>query len=220
MTKEEEKRYHHPNLKEALIQEAFIMLKECGLEAITLRELTKRLGTSRSAIYRHFSNKEDLIKHVILTGFELLDVGLEPIFSNTKTSLIEKFEQMGSIYITFAVENPDLYRVLFGPKHMKEREEVCEDEKPELYQLKNNNSNLQELDKMESNGFHKLVVLIVKAQEEGIFIKSDPFKLSIFIWSSLHGLSSLIIDGHTFGGYNAKELYETNFKTLLNGLLA
>ena len=217
--KTEEKSYHHGNLKEALIKEAFIMLKESGIESLTLRELTQRLGTSRSAIYRHFSNKEDLIKNVILAGFEELDKSFEPIFTNASISTINKFEQMGFMYINFALQNPDLYRMLFGPKHMKEREEVCENEKPELYRLKNNESNMDDLDEMESNGFHKLVVLIVAAQEEGLFIKNDPFIISITIWSHLHGLASLIIDGHTFGGFSPKELYEANFKTLLNGLL-
>ena len=220
MNKDENRNYHHGNLKEALINEAFVIVKNEGIEALTLRELTQRLGASRSAIYRHFANKEDLVKNVILAGFELLDDSFEPIFIDETISVLDKLEQMGSKYIEFAVENPALYRMLFGPKHIKEREEVCADEKPDLYRLKNNQSNVDELDEMESNGFHKLVVLIVKAQEEGFFIKNEPFIVSITIWSALHGLASLIIDGHTFGDFQAQELYQANFNTLIHGLQA
>ncbi len=218
MNSDETKNYHHQNLKEALIKEAFVIIKNEGIDALTLRSLTQGLGASRSAIYRHFANKEDLIKNVILAGFEELDIQFEPIFLNETISTIEKLEQMGAKYIDFAVNNPDLYRMLFGPKHKKEREEVCADEKPDLYRLKNNQSNVNELDEMESNGFHKLVVLIVKAQEEGLFIKEEPFIISITIWSTLHGLASLIIDGHAFGEFLPQTLYQASLNSLLKGL--
>ena len=55
MTKKKSDTYHHGNLKEGLVQTALEMLGKEGLEAITLRELSARLGTSRSAIYRHFT---------------------------------------------------------------------------------------------------------------------------------------------------------------------
>jgi AcrR family transcriptional regulator len=219
MIKEEKNSYHHGNLKEALLEEALNIIKNESLETLTLRELTTRVGASRSAIYRHFSNKEDMLKQVILAGFEQLDEEMAPIFENSELPILEKFALMGSSYIKFAVDNPNLYRLLFGPKHMKEREEVCQSQKPELHELKTNHTGLDKLDEMESNGFHKLVVLIVTAQEQKIFKAQNPLLLATTIWSSLHGLSSLIIDGHDFGDFDAQILYQSNLETILNGLL-
>jgi len=210
--------YHHGNLKESLLQTALEMIDKEGLEAITLRELSQRLGTSRSAIYRHFAGKDALIKEVINAGFKKLDLAIEPAFGDEKRPLLERFHDMGFAYITFAMENPNLYRLLFGPTMSQEREEMCEKEKPDLHRLKNGDSSEAVLAHDEESGFHKLAAIIVQAQQQQIFKAGDPVLIATAIWSLLHGLSSLVIDGHVSVSENLKAVYETNYRLLLEGL--
>jgi AcrR family transcriptional regulator len=53
--------YHHGNLKQELIDTALEMIEKEGPESITMRELAKRLDTSRTAPYRHYDSKEALL---------------------------------------------------------------------------------------------------------------------------------------------------------------
>jgi len=219
MSKQKTDTYHHGNLKESLIQTALEMVDNEGLDAITLRELSSRLGTSRSAIYRHFEGKDALMKQVILAGFDRLDTVIEPVFSGANTTpLLERFHAMGIAYVTFATQNPNLYRLLFGPVMSKEREEVCEAEKPDLHKMLHGDSSSELIEKDPNDGFHKLVHIIVQAQKEAIFKEGDPVLIATAIWSLLHGLSMLVIDGHLNVSNQVQAIYETNYKMLLEGL--
>ncbi|RLA72058.1 MAG: hypothetical protein DRG24_03945, partial [Epsilonproteobacteria bacterium] len=203
--------YHHGNLKEELVQTALVMIGEIGVDAITLRELGLRLGTSRSAIYRHFTNKEALMKQVILAGFEKLNIAISPSFDDGNKTLLERFYAMGKAYVNFALENQDLYRLLFGAQLMQAREEVCESDKPELHNLRHGNTDPHSLKEDElDTAFHKLVGIIVMGQDAGTFKKGDPILHATGVWSLLHGFSSLLIDGHVHVMDNLDALYESS----------
>jgi len=194
-------KYHHGNLKDSLIEEALIMIETDGIANITLRELTARVGTSRSAVYRHYGSKDDLIKAVVLSALDKLDAAVHPTLLGDADILL-KLYAMGKAYMQFAIKNPNLYRTIFGNEIRKEREESCDinDEKA-------------------AAGFHALVGLITQAQELELVKKDDPFMQSTVIWSMMHGLSNLLIDGHIHIQENIDELYELTFKTLLKGII-
>jgi len=192
--------YHHGNLKEELIQESLKMVESSGLSSITLRELTKRLGTSRTALYRHYSSKEELLKAVIQAGFDKLDTAM---FSNLNKELgvKEKIYTLGKDYLNFAIENPNLYRMIFGHEVGEQREESCD---------------INQRD--DAPGFHSLVDIIVDAQKKDIIKKEDAFMQATVMWAMLHGLANLLIDGHVHIAENIDALYELSFKTLINGI--
>lgn len=213
-----QKKYHHGNLKESLVQTALEMLSSDGLESITLREIGNRLGTSRSAIYRHFENKEALMKQVILLGLDMLDTEAEEVFSNEDIPFMDKFHAMGLVYIKFALENQHLYRLIFGPSMLKEREEVLADEKEDMYKLLHGDSSKEIMNISQDNGFFKLVTMIIFAQNEKIFKEGNPVNIATSIWAQLHGIVSLAIDGHLSVKENIEDIYEMNYKILLEGL--
>lgn len=219
MNTNRENRYHHGNLKEELIKTALEILNTGGIQSITLRKIGDRLGTSRSAIYRHFKNKEALMKQVILSGLDELDRLIEPVFSNENFSLLERFHAMGLCYISFAISNPHLYRLIFGQTMLKEREEVIVDKRANLHKLLHGDSSDELMQAEQSNGFHKLVSIIIQAQEEKVFKEGDPVLIATAIWALLHGLASLAIDGHLSVKDNMEAIYETNYKMLLEGLV-
>jgi AcrR family transcriptional regulator len=193
-------KYHHGNLKDSLIEEALEMIEKDGISSITLRELTKKLGTSRSAVYRHYSSKDDLIKAVIQAGFDKLDATVHPMLLGDG-NILDKLYKMGKAYMTFAIQNPNLYRTIFGNEIQKERNESCDIN-----------------DAKDAPGFHALVGLITQAQELALVKKDDAFMQSTVIWSMMHGISNLLIDGHLHIQENIDELYELTFKTLLRGI--
>lgn len=193
--------YHHGNLKEELLQTALEMIETDGLDSITLRELTQRLGTSRSAVYRHFASKEALILGVIEKGYEQLNLLFTPIFEDRTQSVAVRFETMGRAYLDFAIEHPNLYRLLFGEKFRQEREEICD--------YKN---------ETQAAGLYALIALLTEAQEEGIIARENPMVQAAMVWASIHGLASLLIDGHLLMSDNMEAIYEYSIGVLLKGL--
>ncbi len=193
--------YHHGNLKEALLQTALEIIDSEGLDTITLRDLTQRLGTSRSAVYRHFTSKEVLILGVIEKGYEQLNLLFTPIFQDRTHTVVERFDAMGRAYLNFAIEHPNLYRLLFGEMYRKEREEIC-DYKDETL----------------ATGLYALIGLLIEAQEEGIIVCENPIVQAATVWASIHGLASLLIDGHLLMSDNLEEIYRYSQNVLLKGL--
>ena len=53
-------RYHHGDLPHAMLQEAVRTIQTQGVDALTLRCVGERLGVSRTALYRHFADKQAL----------------------------------------------------------------------------------------------------------------------------------------------------------------
>jgi AcrR family transcriptional regulator len=193
--------YHHGNLKESLVATALDIIDKDGLDAITLRDLTQRLGTSRTAVYRHFDSKEALILGVIEKGYENLDLMFTPIFQDRTQSVAERFKTMGRAYLDFAIEHPNLYRLLFGDKYHQEREKLCD------YK-----------DENQATGLYTLIGLLLEAQEEGIIASVNPMVQAAMVWASIHGLASLLIDGHLMMRDNMEAIYEYSIEVLLKGL--
>jgi AcrR family transcriptional regulator len=194
--------YHHGNLKEELLKQAVQIIQEKGVDAVTLQVLATELGTSRSAIYRHFRSKNELMHNVILYGFEMFDAKISPIFMQSEETVTKRLYLMGKEYIKFALDHPNLYRMLFGEKFKEMREENCTIEEDDP-----------------SKGFQALVGLLMEGQSTNQFCKTDPMFQAQTIHANVHGLASLSIDGHIHVIDNIDELYEASFNTLTNGLL-
>ena len=195
--------YHHGNLKEALIQTALQIVEQEGWQNITLRELSIRLGTSRSAIYRHFESKEALMQAVIFAGFAKLEEAIAPILQQRDKSIEKRFCLMGESYMQFAVNHPNIYRMMFGDELQDEREEQCD---------------IHDAD--QATGFHALIALLVEGQESGLFKKEDPILQATVVWSMIHGTANLLIDGHLHVKDNIEAIFEMGTQTLLQGLSA
>ncbi|SFV89987.1 Transcriptional regulator [hydrothermal vent metagenome] len=192
--------YHHGNLKEQSLKIAFDFIREHGVEELTLKVLSDATHTSRSAIYRHFKSKDALIETIITTGFEQFDTAVSPVLLQTDTPLVERFYLGGKAYIDYARNNPNLYRLLFGKKYAHIREEVI--------QLGD-----------ECSGFGALKKTIEEGQAKGLLKKEESFTQTVVVWSSLHGLASVIIDGFMDVESSYESYYDAMFESLLAGLV-
>ena len=69
-------RYHHGDLRRAMVHEAVRTIQAEGAAALTLRGVGARLGVSRTALYRHFADKQALLDEVAAEGFRMLRAAL------------------------------------------------------------------------------------------------------------------------------------------------
>ncbi len=194
-------KYHHGNLKETFLKIAFEFIEKNDIEKLTLKILSDITGTSRSAIYSHFSSKEALIESMILNGFIKFDDYLSPNLKDKNIPLLDRLEKASRDYIEFAKANKVLYRLLFGNKYAHTRMEV----------MTKNDSN--------RSGFGALMFAIEEGQKDGLFKIDNSYKQTITIWSALHGLTSLLIDRFIGIEDMYDELFEDMFANILSGLL-
>src|SRR5262249_55663078 len=106
-------RYHHGDLRRALLAEAVRTIREDGVDALTVRAAGQRLGVSRTALYRHFADKSALLAGVAREGFQKFTQALAGAWRRRGRGW-DGFEEMGRAYVRFAVENPAHYRIMFG----------------------------------------------------------------------------------------------------------
>lgn len=166
-------RYHHGDLRRALLDEALRTIHHDGVEALTLRTIGRALGVSRTALYRHFADKRALLSAVATEGFRMLRACL---LEGWRSGGVREFNDMGGAYIRFAMANSSHYRVMFGG---------FVDDGPRD----------EELTREATAAFQALVDAIVSLQKDGAVRKDDPLQLARFIWATVHGVSMLIIDG-------------------------
>lgn len=103
-------RYHHGDLRAALLQAAADLLAEGGPPAITLREAARRIGVSPTAPYRHFADKEALLAALAAEGFRALGEALGAAASAKGQGL----NRVGEAYVKFALANPARFHLMFG----------------------------------------------------------------------------------------------------------
>ena len=171
--------YHHGDLRRALLQEALRTIQTSGVESLTLRTAGEKLGVSRTALYRHFSDKQALLAAVGREGFRMLRLALESA-SQQHGRGRQGFEAMGGAYVRFAVTHPSHYRVMFGRFI-----ESC--------------SKDAEFVEEATAAFQVLVDSLVEQQRAGLVRSDDPLLLARFVWSVVHGIAMLAIDGQLRG---------------------
>ena len=182
MTRPRKKRagqYHHGDLQRALLDEALRTIHAEGVEQLTLRTVGEKLGVSRTALYRHFSNKQALLAAVGREGFRMLRLALTSAWE-ARGRGPKGFEAMGFAYVRFAVAYPSHYRVMFGgfvESCARDAEFVQEAQA----------------------AFQVLVDSMIEQQAEKTVRRDDPLLLARFIWSVVHGIAMLVIDGQLRG---------------------
>lgn len=98
--------------KERMIEMAHKMVAEEGIDSVSMRALGDELGLSRSAIYRHFANKEALLATMVtrhLRWFKQLLTVLP-----ASDSLKKDFSEMLKMYYELGTANPNHYRLMFN----------------------------------------------------------------------------------------------------------
>ncbi|MFN3258998.1 MAG: TetR/AcrR family transcriptional regulator [Pikeienuella sp.] len=106
-------RYHHGDLRAALLREAEAELAEKGVEAFSLRGVAKRAGVSHAAPAHHFGDTAGLLTALAVEGFERFMAAKEARMAR-ETEPRGRFIASGLGYIDFALAHPALFRLMFA----------------------------------------------------------------------------------------------------------
>jgi AcrR family transcriptional regulator len=158
--------YHHGDLKNALIAAALEQIEKQGVASLNLRALAKTVGVTHPAVYRHFSDKETLLLAVAQRGFEELAERLEQ--ASEARGKTERLRAIAHAYIGYALEHPELCRVMFTHVSAEAR--------------------------MSHEGLYaaskRAFAVLVESTKDS---KGDYRINSAVVWAMLHGLAELVV---------------------------
>src|SRR5580698_7431698 len=104
-------RYHHGDLRAALIAAAVELIGERGVRGFSLAEVSRRLGVAVSAPYAHFADRDELLAAVAVHAYELCYRELGP-GTEQFTDPAERLAAMARGYVRFAAAHRPLFEML------------------------------------------------------------------------------------------------------------
>ena len=170
------KKYHHGDLKNALIKAGVEILSKEGIEGLSLRKVAQRAGVSHSAPYSHFPDKQSLIAAISTEGFNQLYAELDAAVLAYPKSPKKQLQQGALAYLQFALNNTDTFKIMFSGVLEKEKEY------PAFVEISHKT-------------FQRVVDVVRACQEVGIMRASSPEMMAVAAWGQVHGIVSLALEG-------------------------
>ena len=98
-------------IREKILAAARELIVREGYEAVSMRKIAARVEYTAMALYRHFADKETLLRALCLEDFRTLRHAMDRI--SVDPDPIARLRRMGLAYVDFALEFPNQYRLLF-----------------------------------------------------------------------------------------------------------
>ncbi len=175
--------YHHGDLRQALLAAGIELARAGGPDAVVLREATRRVGVSPNAAYRHFSDREALLADVCDAAQAALATAIDDEFAaipegDPAETARAQLRAVGTAYVRFALDEPGLFRTAFS---------VPTDLAGAALPTRAGPSG--------RTPFELLTGALDAFVASGIMPPERRPQAEFLAWSSVHGLSMLLIDG-------------------------
>lgn len=148
-----------------------VLLEKRDAASVSVREIARRAGCSPPAIYLHFSGKDELLLETCARRWEQFAAAVMSGLDDA-SSVVDRLRRVARAYMTFGVENPGQYQVLFAVRPPRS-EEVAEREAPSDIAL--------------------LVAVVAEGMESGELLHGDPVSVALGLWASVHGMVMLLL---------------------------
>jgi AcrR family transcriptional regulator len=196
--------YHHGDLRRELLREGLALVRELGIEGLTLQKLAKRVGVSAPALYHHFASKQALLFALGEAAIGELETALAPTLTPTRTSSGAEvgvpLEAFVLTYVRFARENPELYELMFGRSTWRGGERT-------------------EFHAHARRSFRALGERVALLRLAGhVPSRVEPLRLTQVAWATLHGLCCMYNDGLAFTAETVEDIAKYAVKLLTSAL--
>lgn len=168
-------RYHHGDLRTALIRAADEILAEHGLAGFSLREAARRAGVSAAAPAHHFGGAAGLLSEVALLGFEELAKNLHVEVSQGTPTQRLRLQGMG--YVRFAMTYPGRFQLMF-------RRDLLSPDHAALQEM-----GARTLAQLEET------IRAIRCIPEQQALDPQAQAALLATWSTVHGFAHLALDG-------------------------
>lgn len=166
-------RYHHGDLRAALIDRGLRHLASGDASDLSLRAIARQVGVSATAVYRHFPDKSALIAALCAEGDRLLGEASRRA-QEAAGGGRAGFDATGRAYVRFALDHPALFRLMMG----RFRGVPGEPGAPE-----------------KGSAGLRLLVENVSALSPADLPPAERSRRALQSWALVHGLAMLMLDG-------------------------
>jgi len=195
------KRYHHGNLRDALIMAAAELIEEHASVDFAIVDAARRAGVSNAAPYRHFKDKHALLEAVSELGFLGLTETARNIAEKSHQDSATKIIALGKAYIRFVMRHRAFYDLMWGDMGLRGIDAADKD--------------------MKTSGFYVLVDAVQHWCDDKNLDDYDALELAVKLWATAHGLACLAMN-HQLEKFlpevNVYSLLESSTRTFLEGL--
>ncbi len=166
-------RYHHGDLRQALIAATRELLVERGAANFTLADACRLAGVSTAAPYKHFRDRLEVLEEIAEQGFNDLRERSGAAIATSGPGTLEGIIAMGQAYVAFAVAEPAVFRLMFG-------------QNPALKKAKD-----------VSDSGHACFAGVI--DQVALFcsqnaVQGDAKAIALTLWTFVHGAACLLID--------------------------
>ena len=195
------KNYHHGDLRNALIIAAAELIEEKGSLDFAMVDAARRANVSSAAPYRHFEDKDALLRAVSEVAFLALDDVAHRAMLQAPYGSSACLIAQGKAYITFVTDHPAFYDLMWGDLGLRKR-------------------NIEAIE-LQTSGFNLLVGCVKAWCEQAGLTHYDPLELAVKFWAMAHGLACLTMNDnirHIMPSADVFSLFESSATTFLDGL--
>ncbi len=196
------RRYHHGDLRNALIVAAAELIEEGGCDDFALVDAARRAGVSSAAPYRHFRDREDLLQAVVELASWELSCRTRKVLAEHPRGSRECILALGKCYVSFVTDHGAFYDLLWGDSS-------------------NRRQGSQPPPTGKREGFGLFLSAVAAWCDGSAVTEQDPLDLSLKLWALAHGLAGLAMH-HQFDLIDASpdidELLASAGNSLLDGV--
>ena len=192
---------HREELRRAILDAAREIFVHEGYEKFSMRKLAEKIGYSPGSVYLHFNSKEELFECLVEESFARLLKTLTGLGNGRKwQDPVEELKKGMRAYVDFGLRNPNDYRFAFMLRRPVEKRPYKAHPAFEV--------------------LRQIVKRCVDEKRFERFREIDVESTSQAIWSSVHGITSLLIQRPDFPWVPKKTLITQVISTAIDGLLA
>lgn len=166
--------YHHGELRQALIDAARLLIGERDGNDFSLSDACRRAGVSTAAPYRHFADKNAIIAEVVAQGFHDMASRSRDAAEVFPRGARDRILAVGRVYLTFALQEPALFRLMFSQKASPGGDDIVTVEGKTCFEY----VVAEVIDFCTLNG-----------------VRGNAQLIALQLWTMVHGAASLTIDG-------------------------
>jgi len=174
------KRYHHGDLRNALIRAGLTILAQEGVDGLDLRKVARAAGVSHAAPYRHFADKQALLAAIAEQGFEQLAARMSAALAEAPEDAPSQLALLAHAYVRFAFEHPAHMREMFSG-------------------LTAERAAYPALHAAAKSAFQQVIQVVQHGQSQQAIGPGDPASLATVVWSQIHGITMLLIEDQIMG---------------------
>jgi AcrR family transcriptional regulator len=106
-------RYHHGDLRSALVDAAIGVIADRGVRGFSLAEASRRLGVTTAAPYRHFADRDELLAAVAVRALSVFAAMLAAA-ADTADTPAQRLAAMAGAYVRFAAQQRPLFDTIYS----------------------------------------------------------------------------------------------------------